>query len=357
MKYTINMLSTANKVKGQGVGSAYDEQVALARSELSDKFLVYEGKRKFTDIMHYHTVNISYFLTIPFARANGMTVGYVHFLPETIENSLNLPTFMKKIFYRYLISFYKRMDFLVTVNPYFIDKLVYYGVDRSKIAFIPNYVCDKMFHPIENNDKSQLRSKYNLEDKFTVVCAGQLQMRKGILEYISLAAKMPHIQFVWAGGFSFGKITDGYEEISEAMKNPPSNMKFIGMIDRENMNDIYNLGDVMFLPSYEELFPMVILEAMNSNIPILLRDLEIYENILFDFYLKGSNNLEFAQILDRLSSDPAYYSLACKASERGREYYSRDHVARMWDEFYTMVSETPRIKKLHAKRKYKELFE
>lgn len=27
------------------------------------------------------------------------------------------------------------------------------------------------------------------------------------------------------------------------------------------MNEIYNLADMLFLPSYDELFPMIILEA------------------------------------------------------------------------------------------------
>ena len=42
-------------------------------------------------------------------------MGYVHFLPETVENSISLPRFAKNLFYKYMISFYKRMDYLVTV--------------------------------------------------------------------------------------------------------------------------------------------------------------------------------------------------------------------------------------------------
>ena len=43
------------------------------------------------------------------------------------------------------------------------------------------------------------------------------------------------------------------------MENPPKNLKLLGMIDREKMNEIYNIGEVLFLPSFEELFPMTIL--------------------------------------------------------------------------------------------------
>lgn len=39
-KKTINMISQATSVKGQGVGSAYMEQVRLVKEGLSDKFEV-----------------------------------------------------------------------------------------------------------------------------------------------------------------------------------------------------------------------------------------------------------------------------------------------------------------------------
>ena len=49
------------------------------------------------------------------------------------------------------------------------------------------------------------------ENQFVVVGAGQVQKRKGIDDFITLAEELPDITFIWAGGFSFGGITDGYE--------------------------------------------------------------------------------------------------------------------------------------------------
>ena len=42
-KKTINMVSQATSVKGQGVGSAYMEQVRLVKEGLADKFEVFEN--------------------------------------------------------------------------------------------------------------------------------------------------------------------------------------------------------------------------------------------------------------------------------------------------------------------------
>ncbi|MDY4587818.1 MAG: glycosyltransferase family 4 protein [Oscillospiraceae bacterium] len=339
-KTTINMMSSATSVKGQGVGSAYIEQVGLVKSELSDKFEITENKRMKADITHYHTIDLGFYMRRKSTTKKGRSVGYVHMLPETVETSIDLPRFMKQIFYKYMIKFYKCMDYLVTVNPYFIGRLEHYGVPKEKVTYIPNFVSSEVFHPVSPEEKKKLREKYGLEDKFTVVCAGQLQVRKGVFDFVNIAKQMPDIQFVWAGGFSFGKITDGYDEIKKITADPPANVKFLGIIDREFMNEVYNLCDVMFLPSYEELFPMTILEAMCVNVPIVLRDLDIYPDILFDFYSKSDSVEGFISELDRLHNDKDYYAQQSEASKRGNQFYSREHVAKMWDEFYSMVRDS-----------------
>ena len=121
---TINMKSKAYTVKGQGVLSAYEELVSLVSNNLSDTYDLMINKVKFADIMHYHTINLGYFLTLPFTKIKSVAVGYVHFLPETLENSIKLPKIAKKVFYKYVIEFYKSMDYLIVVKPYFTEKLV-----------------------------------------------------------------------------------------------------------------------------------------------------------------------------------------------------------------------------------------
>lgn len=335
---TINMLSKADKVKGQGVASAYKEQVKLVQDGLSTDFKVEINKKRRADIMHYHTINLRYYTTLPFVKRKSATVGYVHFLPETVDNSLYMPFLFKKVFYRYIISFYKKMDHLVTVNPYFIKKLKTYGVDESKVTYIPNFVSSDQFYPVSLEEKINIRKKYNIcKDIFVVLAVGQVQTRKGVLDFIEIAKKMPDIQFIWAGGFSFGPITDGYKELKKIMENPPANVRFLGIVDRDKMNEIYNMADIMFLPSYEELFPMTVLEAMNCKIPILLRDLDIYPDILFDFYLKASTINDFIDIIYLLSKTPEFYKVWQNQSYKGHKFYSNEHVLKMWEDFYKQI--------------------
>ncbi|MEG0457098.1 MAG: glycosyltransferase, partial [Oscillospiraceae bacterium] len=203
MKKTINMLSHADSAQGQGVLSAYLEQTKLIKENLNDKYILTYNKIKPGRINHYHTINPGFLFFMHFLPKTTIKVGYVHFLPETVKTSLKLNKLSMAVFNKYMLYFYKSMDYIVVVNPYFIDRLAYYGVNKEAVTYIPNFVDEEKFYVI--NDKINLRKKYGLlTDKFTVFCAGQLQTRKGFFDFIECAKKLPNMQFVWAGGFSFG---------------------------------------------------------------------------------------------------------------------------------------------------------
>jgi 1,2-diacylglycerol-3-alpha-glucose alpha-1,2-galactosyltransferase len=205
---TVNMLSSANKIKGQGVSAAYIEQVNLVENGLKNNYDIKINKFKCCDIMHYHTIDFKFYIAVKLTKFTGTSVAYVHFVPETIEDSLNLPKNFKKIFYKYIIWFYKSVDHLVVVNPHFVKILENYGIAENKITYIPNFVSEENFYNFEQLEKNQLKERYNItHNKFVVLGVGQVQSRKGVMEFIEVAKKLPHIQFLWAGGFSFGYIT------------------------------------------------------------------------------------------------------------------------------------------------------
>lgn len=338
---TINMLSSADLIKGQGVSSAYYEQVNLVSEGLKDKYEVLINAKKKCDIIHFHTINPEYFIKMNRNKKRSSFVGYVHFLPDTVEQSLDIPKTGRKLFYKYMIEFYNSMDYLVTVNPYFIGELVKYGIDKQKVTYIPNYVSENLFYPYTKLQKEELKKHWGIpEERFVVLGVGQVQTRKGIFDFIETARKIPEAYFIWAGGFSFGPMTEGYKELKALMLNPPENVNFLGIIEREEMNDIYNIADVMFLPSYSELFPMTILESMCVGKPILLRDLEIYHDILFDYYLRGNDVEDFIEVIENLKSDSNYYQKWSDKSLDGHNFYSKENVLKMWEEFYDHVYET-----------------
>ena len=339
-KLKINMLSQATSVDGQGVGSAYVEQVSLVKDLVDDYEVSVNSKKSKFDIYHMHTVNLRYTMRL---NKHHVNVCYVHFIPTTLDGSIKLPKPIFKIFKWYVIHTYRKADEIVVVNPSFIPPLEELGIQKENVTYIPNFVDHEKFHKISDDERNALRDKYNIpHDKFVVLGCGQVQTRKGVLDYVECAKRNPDITFVWAGGFSFGKITDGYKELKAIMDNPPENVKFIGIIPRAEMNGIFNMSDILFMPSLSELFPMSILEVVNSCKPVLLRNLDLYEEILFaekDCYAKGSNVDEFDNEIKKLSSDKEYYQHYSNGSKAISDFYSKEHVSDMWKEYYHRVYE------------------
>lgn len=332
-KIKINMLSKADSVEGQGVGSAYLEQVGLLREGASDVFDIVINDKNDADIVHVHSINPNFYFKMK--NTKGVSVCYVHFLPHTLDGSIKLPKPIFNIFKKYVIKFYNNADHLVVVNPIFIKDLEKYNIKREKITYIPNYVSKDNFYKKSKKEKDTIRSELGIsKNSFVVLGVGQIQTRKGVLDFVSVAKSLPDITFVWCGGFSFGKITDGYDELKQIYENPPSNLKFLGIVPRDKMNDMFNMADLLFMPSYNELFPMAILEAVNIGIPLLLRDLDLYEDILFKKYLSGNNNDEFVLCIKKLSSDSKFYQKYSKLSDEISDYYSKENILKIWIKFY-----------------------
>lgn len=335
-KISVNMLSKADSVKGQGVGSAYLEQVKLVTEGASDIFDIRVNDWRDADIIHHHTIEPMNYLRMKTSK--GINISHVHFLPETLDGSINLPKAAFDIFKKYVVDFYKSADYLVVVNPIFISALASHGIDKDKIKYIPNYVSKVEFNKKSDKEVKDLRKELNIKPSdFVVIGVGQVQTRKGVLDFIEVAERMPDVTFLWCGGFSFGAITDGYKELKKVFDNPPTNVRFLGIIPREKMNDMYNMADVLFMPSYNELFPMSILEASNVEKPILLRNLELYEDILFDNYLQASNNDEFVAKLMSLKDDDKLYDKYSARSHDISVFYSKENVLDIWRKFYTEI--------------------
>ncbi|MCI1288147.1 MAG: glycosyltransferase family 4 protein [[Lactobacillus] timonensis] len=331
---TINMFSSADKVAGQGVGSAYLELIKMLEDRFSDEFKININRYTKSQISHYHTIDLSFYFST-FSKKRGRKIGYVHFLPETLEGSLKIPQPFKGIFYHYVIAFYKRMDELVVVNPTFIDKLVSYGIPRKKVTYIPNFVDSREFHPLTTEKKQALRQQLGISPrKFVVLGSGQIQERKGVFDFIRLAKQNPQVQFIWAGGFSFGMITDGYQQLKKVVDNPPANLLFPGIVSRQRINELNNVADLFLLPSYNELFPMSVLEAFSSGTPVMLRDLDLYHAIILGDYIPAANVNQMQEKLTKLVQEPAQLASWQEKARQASQRYSKENLAARWHKFY-----------------------
>jgi 1,2-diacylglycerol-3-alpha-glucose alpha-1,2-galactosyltransferase len=329
-KIKIRVFSKATTVPGQGVGAAYIEQLNLIQQ--SKRLVALKRNENHPDLVHIHTINFHYWLAMLLIKIP--RVVYVHFLPSTLSSSIKLPKLFFGILKWYVKVFYKTASHLVVVNPMFIEPLVKMGVSKERITFIPNYVDESKF--AITSSIASIRKQWQFK-RFTVLGVGQVQHRKGILDFITVAKTLPTIDFVWAGGFSFKAMTAGYEELKKVMDNPPSNVRFLGIIPREKMNELYHGCDVFFLPSYDELMPMSVLEAAVCNKPILLRDLELYQPVFFNHYLSAHNVEGFVKMIKQLSENKDVYQQALEHPHWIKNHYRKDAILKQWEDYYQEV--------------------
>ncbi len=330
----IGMLGAANSVKGQGVGSAYTELMRLLKDYGKRDFSLYVNRRAWLcDLLHVHTVDPMSFLRMKFYRKP--SVISIHMTPEMAHNALRLPKPILFLFEKYLMWVYKSADYVHVVNPDLKETVLSYGYRESQIHYIPNFVAKDCFFPQNRSDRKVLRRKYGLsEDDFVAFADGQMRAGKGVQDFVAVARMLPDVRFIWAGGFSFGPLADGYSDTREMLKDLPDNVHFTGIVDREEINDLLNVSDLFFFPSYEELFPMSILEAASTHLPLLLRDLPEYKNILTDRYMIARSNEEFAKAIERIRRDSDLYQKMVRDSEDISRQYSEETIYQMWKDFY-----------------------
>ena len=171
-----------------------------------------------------------------------------------------------------------------------------------------------------------------------MISVGQLHKGKGIFEFIDIAEKNPDIEFLWVGGFTFGKWMEGYDDIKRIYDNPPRNLHFVGVVDREEVNVLCNISDVFFFPSFYESFGLVALEAAFTLKPLVLRDLDVYKTVYKNNYLSGNTNEEFIKIIRDLKDNKKLYDEYVKKSNNIRNMYDEYGIYKKWLDLYKTIS-------------------
>lgn len=196
---------------------------------------------------------------------------------------------------KYLTFAYGLADLVFCPSEYTKSLLVAYGLPQEKLVVQSNGVDLKLFFKDEQK-RAVYRKKYNCNG-LVIGTVGLVIPRKGINTFLELAKKFPQHQFIW-----FGKIYSKLM-VKPLPKDLPGNVKFTGYID--DICAAFNAVDIFIFPSYEENQGMVILEAAAVGLPILVRDLPVYQGWLKDGAncLKAKNDDEFKIYLNSLIND------------------------------------------------------
>lgn len=145
-----------------------------------------------------------------------------------------------------------------------------YGADPNKIIRYP-------FSSVNNSDiidvpvrlevKEELRNKLGIREQKVVLTVGQFIHRKGFDILLHAMTNMPRSIGVYFVG---GNPTEEYLEMKR--KYDLTNAYFVGFKSKEELAEYYKAADAFVLPTREDIWGLVVEEAMAYGLPVISTD-------------------------------------------------------------------------------------
>lgn len=282
-------------ISKSGIGRAMKHQMAALTSQNIEYTLNPDDD---FDILHINTIGPDSSTIIRKARNKGKKVIYhAHSTEEDFRNSFMLSNQIAPLFKKRLVHLYSKADRIITPTPYSKKLIESYGI-KLPVHAISNGIDLNKFNYNEDKIKA-FREYFQLkEDEKVVICVGLFFVRKGILDFIEVAKRLPEYKFIWFGHVPLYSIPKQIRDI--VTKDHPSNVIFPGYVSGPVIEGAYCGGDAFFFPSMEETEGIVVLEALASYQQVILRDIPVYDPWMQDkvnCYM-GHNVEEFTKLVD-----------------------------------------------------------
>lgn len=144
-------------------------------------------------------------------------------------------------------------------------------IPDEKFVVIPNGVDTERFQPRPRRD--DIRTSWGVKPEHKLFgLIGRLDRQKGSLEFVEAAAQVlqSHAQarFVLVGGNTLGE--GEFDQLVRRRLNELRLENKVLLTDfRKDIPDVMNALDIFVMPSYEENFANVLLEALASGLPVI----------------------------------------------------------------------------------------
>ena len=272
-----------------GLGKAIQHQMKA----LEDEGIPYTLNPKDDyDILHINTWFLKSHRIAKSAKKKGKKIVYhAHSTEEDYKNGFILAKQTSKMVKKWLIKCYSLGDVIITPTPYSKRLLEgYKGLENKKIYAISNGIDLDFFKPDKELGK-EFRKKYGYTDKDKVIVGIGLYIeRKGIVDFVELAKRMPEYKFIW---FGHSPLATATEPVRKAVNTKLDNLKFAGYVEKDMIKAALNGCDLYIFPTLEETEGIPIIEAMACKTPSIVRDIPI-----FDGWLEDGVNMYKAKNID-----------------------------------------------------------
>ncbi len=138
------------------------------------------------------------------------------------------------------------------------------------VALLYNDIDVDRFSPVAAVDRSALRERFGWGDQFVVLCVHRLAYRRGSRLLVPVLEKL-----VASGAEDARLVVVGDGPDAERLAHDASEcgrgsaIEVLGAVPNRELPDLYRAADCFLMPSYEEGFPRVLLEAMATELPVV----------------------------------------------------------------------------------------
>ena len=230
-------------------------------------------------------------------------------------------------------------DVIISPSEYYIDESRFLGKYRDKIVVIPNGINIEDFDiPLSSE---QCREKLGLPpNKNMILFVGNLIPYKGPNVLVNampmIVEEVPDTELVFVGS---GGMRSELEELSKKLRIERY-VKFAGFVEESLKPLYYRAADVFCLPSTlnTEVFPIVLLEASASGIPMVVSDLVTFRCIIDEGYnglfTKRRDESNLADVIISLLENEEVRNTMSMNARKNVEEYSWERIAGETEKVY-----------------------
>lgn len=254
------------------------------------------------DLIHTHLFGPGSLALRALARRTDVPfVGHAHVTREDFRGSFRGSNAIAGPLGWYLKRWYSGADLVLTPSAYTRSRLREYPVS-APMEVISNGIDLESLEGY-GDLREEYRQRYDLTGP-VVFTLGNVFERKGLSTFCRVAERRPELEFVWFGSYDTGPLAS--RSVRRRVRNPPDNVTFTGWI--EDKRGAFAAGDVFFFPTHEENQGIVVLEAMATETPVVLRDLPVFEEFTThgEDCLRATDPAGFVQAIDRLLGDDEF---------------------------------------------------
>lgn len=281
-------------ISGSGIGRALQHQkIALESAGISYTL----DPNDDYDLLHINTVGPLSITTIAQARLRKKPIVFhAHSTEEDFRNSFVFSNQVAPLFKKHLVTMYSQANAIITPTPYAKKLLQNYGITLP-INCVSNGVNINRY--TNDTDKIEaFRRYFSLEKEAKVVIGVGLYLkRKGLHDFLDVAAHFPEITFIWFGHTPSISIPN---DLKIKIRDHSPNVILPGYVKGPIIEGAFMSSDLFFFPSYEETEGIVVLEALAAKCPVIVRDIGVYEEWLVsgENCYKASDNEGFIELIN-----------------------------------------------------------